>query len=50
MRFLLLVIHLTITWANQLLIETSDYDDVPVPGVKGSDYEGIPGCTQELNS
>ena len=50
MRFLLLVIHLTITWANHLLIETSDHDDVPVPRVTGSDYEGIPGCTQELNS
>ena len=50
MRFLLLVIHVTITWANHLLIETSEQGDVPVTGVVGSDYEGIPGCTQELNS
>ena len=47
MLFLLLIIHVTNTWANHVLIETSDdYGGVSVPGASGSDYEGIPGCNQ----
>ena len=46
MLFLLLIIHVTNTWADHLLLETSD-GDVSVPGASGSDYEGLLGCNQE---